>query len=117
MDRYDFIETQEDIVFNIRTLYSYLQGEQGDEYKSWAIEKMIRGKNYVVEIIDSMICFAPSRFVGYLNNSKEKHEENHGDGTQTDEKIKAYYQKVQDERLDLLFQNELSKYGVSSNQK
>lgn len=64
-----------------------------------------------------MICFAPSRFVGYLNNSKEKHEENHGDGTQTDEKIKAYYQKVQDERLDLLFQNELSKYGVSSNQK
>ena len=65
MDRYDFIETREDIVSNIRTLYSYLQGEQGDEYKSWAIEKMIRGKNYVVEIIDSMICFAPSRFGNY----------------------------------------------------
>lgn len=50
MDRYDFIETQEDIVFNIRTLYSYLQGEQGDEYKSWAIEKMIRGKIMLLKL-------------------------------------------------------------------
>ena len=117
MERHDFIETREDIILNIKTLCSYLKGEEGDEYKTWAVEKMTRGKNFVVEIIDSKICFAPSRFVGYVNNTKDKHEENHGDGTQTDEKIKAYYQKIQDKRLDVLFQNELSKYGVSSGEK
>lgn len=117
MDRHDFIETKDDIIRNITTLYSYLIGELGNEYKYWAIEKMVQGKNFVVEVIDSKVYFAPSRFVGYLNNTKEKHEANHGDGRQTNERIKAYYQKIQDERLDLLFQNELSKYGVSSGEK
>lgn len=115
MDRIDFIETRDDIIRNIKTLYSYLDGEYGDEYKTWAVDKMVQGKNFVVEIIDSKVCFAPSRFVGYLDNSKDKHEKNHGDGRQTDEKIRSYYQKIQDERLDYLFQNELSKYAVSSN--
>lgn len=117
MDRYDFIERKEDILANIKTLYSYLEGKHGNEYQSWAVERMIKGKNFVVEIIDSKIYFAPSRFVGYFENTKEKHEENHGNGTQTDERIKTYYQKIQDERLDLLFQHELSKYGVSSSEK
>lgn len=109
MERTDFIKTKDDIICNIMTLYSYLKGELGNEYKNWAIDKMVRGKNFVVEVIDSKICFAPSRFVGYIDNSKDKHDENHGDGTQTDEKIKIYYNKIQDERLDLLLQNELLK--------
>ena len=117
MERSDFIKTKDDIIRNIMTLYSYLKGELGDEYKNWAIDKMVRGKNFVVEVIDSKICFAPSRFVGYIDNSKDKHDENHGDGTQTDEKIKIYYNKIQDERLDLLLQNELLKYGASSGEK
>lgn len=117
MERSDFIKTKDDIIRNIMTLYSYFKGELGDEYKNWAIDKMVRGKNFVVEVIDSKICFAPSRFVGYIDNSKDKHDENHGDGTQTDEKIKIYYNKIQDERLDLLLQNELLKYGASSGEK
>ena len=96
MDRFDFIETREDIIQNIKTLSSYLKGEKGIDYKVWATEKMMRGKNFVVEIIGSDIYFAPSRFVGYIDNSKEKHDNNHGDGTQTDEKIKAFYIKTQD---------------------
>ena len=91
MERTDFIKTKDDIICNIMTLYSYLKGELGNEYKNWAIDKMVRGKNFVVEVIDLKICFAPSRFVGYIDNSKDKHDENHGDGTQTDEKIKIYY--------------------------
>ena len=55
MDRDDFIKNREDIITNIKTLYSYLNGEQSDEYKNWAIEKMARGKNFVVEIINSKI--------------------------------------------------------------
>lgn len=84
---------------------------------SWAVDKLKRGKNMVVEVINDKICFAPSRFVGYQSNTKEKHEANHGDGTDTDNRIKQYYQKVSDERLDTLMQSELSKYEESSANK
>lgn len=117
MDRDDFIKNREDIITNIKTLYSYLNGEQSDEYKNWAIEKMARGKNFVVEIINSKIYFAPSRFVGYRNNTKEKHEENHGDGRLTDEKISVFYQMVEDDRLDVLFHDEVLKYGIPFSRK
>lgn len=117
MERTDYIEKREDIISNIETLYSYLHGESGEDYKQWAVDKLKRGKNMVVEVIDGHICFAPSRFVGYLNNTKDKHDENHGDGTDTDKRINLYYQKVADERLDALMQTELSKYEEASANK
>lgn len=117
MERTDYIEKREDIISNIETLYSYLHGESGEDYKQWAVDKLKRGKNMVVEVIYGHICFAPSRFVGYLNNTKDKHDENHGDGTDTDKRINLYYQKVADERLDALMQTELSKYEEASANK
>ena len=117
MERTDYIEKREDIISNIETLYSYLYGESSEDNKQWAVDKLKRGKNMVVEVIDGHICFAPSRFVGYINNTREKHDENHGDGTDTDNRIKQYYQKVADERLDALMQAELSKYEEASANK
>lgn len=117
MERTDYIEKREDIISNIETLYSYLHGESSEDNKQWAVDKLKRGKNMVVEVIDGHICFAPSRFVGYLNNTKDKHDENHGDGTDTDKRINLYYQKVADERLDALMQAELSKYEEASANK
>ena len=64
MERTDYIVNREDIISNIETLYSYLRGESGEEYKSWAVSRLKQGKNMVVEIINNQICFAPSRFVG-----------------------------------------------------
>jgi 5-methylcytosine-specific restriction protein B len=117
MERTDYIEKREDIISNIETLYSYLHGESGEDYKQWAVDKLKLGKNMVVEVIDGHICFAPSRFVGYLNNTKEKHDDNPGDGKDTDKRINQYYQKVADERLDALMQAELSKYEEASANK
>lgn len=117
MERTDYIETREDIISNIETLYSYLHGESGEDCKSWAIKRLKRGKNMVVEVLDNHICFAPSRFVGYISNTKDKHEENHGDGTDTDNVLKEYYTKVKDGRIDAVLQQELSKYGESSSKK
>ena len=117
MERTDYIEKREDIISNIETLYSYLHGESSEDNKQWAVDKLKRGKYMVVEVIDGHICFAPSRFVGYINNTREKHDENHGDGTDTDNRIKQYYQKVADERLDALMQAELSKYEEASANK
>lgn len=112
MDRNDFIETREDIVQNIKTLYSYLDGKVDSEHKDWAIQRMSRGSNYVIEIVDSQIYFAPSRFVGYVDNTMEKHVANHGNGTETDNKIKIFYQKVQDVKLDVLLQKAMSEYDI-----
>lgn len=112
MDRNDFIETREDIVQNIKTLYSYLDGKVDNEHKDWAIQRMSQGKNYVIEVVDSQIYFAPSRFVGYVDNTMEKHDANPGNGTETDNKIKNFYQKVQDVKLDALLQKAMSEYGI-----
>lgn len=112
MDRNDFIETREDIVQNIKTLYSYLDGKVDSEHKDWAIQRMTRGSNYVIEVVDSQIYFAPSRFVGYVDNTMEKHVANHGNGTETDNKIKIFYQKVQDVKLDVLLQKAMSEYDI-----
>lgn len=117
MERTDYIEKREDIISNIETLYSYLHCESDEEYKQWAVDKLKRGKNMVVEVIDGHICFAPSRFVGYLNNTKDKHDENHGDGTDTDNILKTYYNKIEDGRLDFILQRELAKHGESSTEK
>lgn len=112
MDRNDFIETREDIVKNIKTLYSYLDGKVDSEHKDWAIQRMSQGRNYVIEVVDSQIYFAPSRFVGYVDNTMEKHEANPGNGTETDNKIMIFYQKVQDVKLDTLLQKAMSEYGI-----
>lgn len=73
---------------------------------------MSQGKNYVIEVVDSQIYFAPSRFVGYVDNTMEKHKANPGHGTKTDNKIKNFYQKVQDVKLDALLQKAMSEYGI-----
>lgn len=117
MDRFDFIETRDDVIRNIKTLYHYLRDEKDDDTYQWATSIFKNGRIYVIEIIDSHICFSPSRFVGYKDNTKDKHQENHGNGNQTNDVLKNYYQKVQDDRLDIVFQKELSRYHLSSGEK
>lgn len=117
MERNDIIKTRDDVIANVRTLYSYLSGVEGEGSKAWAIDKMKRGKNFVVEIIDDRICFAPSRFVGYVNNTIDKHEENHGDGTQTDNLMLQFYTKVTDERLEQVFQEAIEPFEISTGSK
>ena len=117
MDRIDFIESRDDVIQNINTLYSYLDNGDNDETYRWAASRMKNGRMYVVEIIDSHICFGPSRFVGYKENTIEKHQDNHGDGNQTNDVLKEFYQKVDDHRLDSIFQKELAKYDLNAGRK
>ena len=117
MDRYDFITSKEDVVENIKTLYGYLGNPDDAETYKWATGILNNGRIYVVEVIDSKLYFAPSRFVGYKKNTADKHRENHGDGNQTNDKLVEYYQKVQDERLDAAFQSVLEQYDLSSGDK
>lgn len=117
MDRYDFITSKEDVLENIKTLYGYLGNPDDAETYKWATGILKNGRIYVVEVIDSKLYFAPSRFVGYKKNTADKHRENHGDGNQTNDKLVEYYQKVQDERLDAAFRSVLENYDLSSGDK
>lgn len=117
MVRTDYVESRADVIRNIKTLYSYLNERTNKEQYLWAQQIFKNGRMYVVEIIDSNICFAPSRFVGYKENTIEKHHLNHGDGALTNNRLKHFYYLVEDERIDNLFQQELRYYGLSSASK
>ena len=115
-DRTDFIESRSDVIQNIKTLYAYLSDSDDDTVK-WASSLLKNGRNYVIEVLDNHVFFAPSRFVGYKDNTIEKHQRHHGNGNHTDNELRQYYQKVEDERLDNLFQKLLAQFGLSSGDK
>jgi len=71
----------------------------------------------VIEIIDKHICLGPSRFVGYINNTKELHTIDHGNGNDTDRKLKEFYDLKEDDRLDKIMQDVLACFGTSSSPK
>ena len=112
------IESREEVVENIKTLYGYLRGEKGENHRLWAIDRMSQGKNYAVEVVDGHVCCAPSRIVGYVKNTKEKYDKDRGDGMrETDPALRKLYTKVEDDRLDALFKEALLPYGISFGHK
>lgn len=114
MVRTDFIENRIDVVKNIYTLYSYVKSTV-EEDKEWALQRFKQGKWYVVESFGNTLLFAPSRFVGYKNNTREKHTSNHGDGTLTNNKfreLKLYKEIVDDDYLLEQFELFMTSLGI-----
>ena len=113
MNENSYIECRKDVQENILTLYAYLQNEEEEYYYEWAKERLSQGRNFVVEAIDGKLYFAPSRFVGYKQNSLEKHENNSGkSGTETDKELKRFYKLIDVESvLDNYFIETLAQYG------
>ena len=123
MERSDFIENRVDVVKNIYTLYSYAKSNVAED-KEWALERFEKGKWYVVEPFGDTLIFAPSRFVGYKNNTKQKHTQNHGDGTQTNKnflKLGLYWKStkksMEESLLDKfrIFMTTLGKEKIKAN--
>lgn len=113
MERNDFIENRIDVVKNIYTLYSYAKSTVAED-KEWALQRFRQGRWYVVELFGDTLMFAPSRFVGYKNNTREKHVFNHGDGTQTNNKFRELklYKEVADDYLSEQFGLFMAKLGI-----
>lgn len=113
MERTDFIENRIDVVKNIYTLYSYAKSTIAED-REWALQRFQRGKWYVVESFGNTLLFAPSRFVGYKNNTKEKHTSNHGDGTQTNKKFRELnlYKEIADDYLSEQFERFMAALGI-----
>ena len=97
----DFIKTRDDVIDNIKTLYYYLRNRDDTEFFNFASQIIKNGRVYVVEIIDSHICFAPSRFVGYKDNTLEKHKANNEkNGNDTNAVLYSLYTRITDDRLN-----------------
>lgn len=113
MERTDFIESRIDVVKNIYTLYSYAKSTIAED-REWALQRFQRGKWYVVEPFGNTLLFAPSRFVGYKNNTREKHTSNHGDGTQTNNKFRELklYKEISDDYLSEQFEHFMAELGI-----
>jgi predicted HNH restriction endonuclease len=80
------ISTKEEIRDNIERFEKYLRGT--DKEKKFAYDLIYKGSNFVVCRIDDEFMFAPSRYVGYANNTKNKHDKNKTKhGTKTTKEI------------------------------
>jgi predicted HNH restriction endonuclease len=83
----DFVSTKEEIINNLLQFDKYLR-DGTDKEKKFAYDLIYRGGNFVACKIDGEFKFSPSRYTGYLNNTKNKHDENDSKhGTKTTEEI------------------------------
>ena len=77
------ITTREQLEKNIVTFNNYLfMGTL--EQKTWAIRRMLECSYFIIYSINNELQFAPSIFVGYVDNSINKHDsykEKHGTKT------------------------------------
>lgn len=116
MDRTDFVENRIDVIKNVYTLYSYAKSNNIED-KDWAIQRFKQGHWYVVEPFGDLLLFAPSRFVGYKDNTRAKHMENPGDGTHTNSKfyeLKLYKEAMSDFLIQK-FQSFMKGLGIEKN--
>lgn len=113
------IETKEELKTNLEQVEAYLNDV--DETAANTMIKLIgNGTNFVAYQIEDSdeLHFAPSRFVGYLNNSLKVHfvHKNYIDGRDTSPQIDKILQKMRayDDDLEKLYLTFCTKIGVKS---
>lgn len=81
------INSKNQLIKNIDTLESYLT--EGEEYSSNEVKALVkRGTCFVAYKVDNEIRFAPSRFIGYINNKLDRHSASEEkDGRETNKAI------------------------------
>lgn len=63
------IENKEELIVNLNTVEYYLSAAEGEENRDAMINLIGNGSNFVAYHYNGRLHFAPSRFIGYLNNS------------------------------------------------
>lgn len=111
------IETIDELKNNLEQVENYLN--DSDDVAAFEIRKLIgNGTNFVAYQIDhsNEFHFAPSRFIGYLNNSLKVHlvQGNGKNGTKTSPRINQILHKVRDydEELEKKYLHFCSKIGA-----
>jgi len=81
------VNSLDDLLDNIETLENYLIDGSNDE-RLYASNLVKRGTCFIAYQIKGEIRFAPSRFIGYMNNLKDKYSTKEIDGRDTNKVIK-----------------------------
>jgi hypothetical protein len=71
----ELVKSREQLIQNIKTLDNYLS-KGTDMEKAWSKKRVKLGICFVVYQVANELRFAPSRFIGYIENTLEKHGEN-----------------------------------------
>ena len=69
------ITTKTQLIKNLDRIESYLSSNSNELYNTMA-NYIARGREFVCYIVNEKMHFAPSRFVGYQNNTLIKHQNN-----------------------------------------
>ena len=79
----ELVGSEEDILNNLVSWDQALMGEHNAHGRGWYHELVKKGVNFIAYQVGREWRFAPSRYIGYKNNSKEQHEQGGIDGRQT----------------------------------
>lgn len=112
------VKSIEDIKENIKTLDSYLNSK--NEYEvDYAKALVKRGTCFVVTVDNNNeYKFYPSRFIGYKNNTMDKHERNYNkDGKETNPAISEVLnvKPVQNESMEEKYKDYCDALGFKPN--
>lgn len=105
----ELVSKESQLIENAKRLYSYRNGIHREFY----VNLIARGATFVVVQVNDEFIFAPSRFVGYIDNSFEKYEyvsqktDSGFDGRTTNQKISKLLGK---DREDALLDEEYLRY-------
>ena len=104
------IDNRDDLIKNLDTVESYLNGDN-DEMVEIMAELIRKGKNFVAYDFNGSTHFAPSRFVGYKDNTIKKHfqKDNGKHGTYTSQRLRRS-DILGTDRIDPMLQAEWERY-------
>jgi 5-methylcytosine-specific restriction protein A len=115
----DVVSTEEEIRENLAQFENYLC-DGTEEEQQFAYDLVRRGSCFIAYHIDGELRFSPSRYTGYLDNTKSKHLNNSDkDGKQTNaaiNKVIGYTLSPSDE-LESEYLSFTSKLGIEPNNK
>ncbi len=83
------IENKEELILNLQKVEYYLSFAEGEENRDAMVDLIGKGTNFVAYSYMGHMHFAPSRFIGYLNNTLFVHliKDNGKHGTKTSSAI------------------------------
>lgn len=113
----DLVETLDDIKNNINILEEYRTDSSLDQ-EAWYKDRIKRGTCFYVYKLGGTIRFAPSRFIGYVNNHAEKHDNSDSlDGRITNTRIKKIlgFSPEPNRSVESFYHNFCQSLGIKAN--
>lgn len=113
------INNKNQLIKNIDTLEGYLT--EGNDYSSNEAKGLVkRGTCFVAYKVENEIGFAPSRFIGYINNKLEKHSvSEEKDGRETNKVINKILESkpIPNDSLNEMYLKYCKQLGIQPSEK